>query len=218
VELEIQQVEAALDARPGMKAGRLRGLRASIEAALRSQPATVSLRVYLEDQRRRYESSEQPSHVVAHVFALIDGALERMQPASKETRVAHSKSEYKRLKTMGADVLPPTHAPDTKTLAELDAERTALERTWQPIETAPKGSWPDGPNDTRHPDYVKPPRLWLCLKDGESCVGYFDAYYAEGGNGYDGGSPWVEKFSGERVTPTYWMPLHAGPQARQEQE
>lgn len=78
---------------------------------------------------------------------------------------------------------------------------------WQPIETAPKGSWLSGPNDTRHQDYVEPPRLWLLLDDGEACVGYADAYYAEGGGSYDGGSFWVEKFSGERVTPTHWLPL-----------
>jgi len=88
---------------------------------------------------------------------------------------------------------------------------------WQPIETAPKGSWLTGPNDTRHPDYVKPPRLLLLLDDGEVCVGYADAYYtAERGSGYDGGSFWVEKFSGERVTPTHWMPLPEPPGPQRE--
>jgi hypothetical protein len=76
---------------------------------------------------------------------------------------------------------------------------------WQPIATAPVGSWPNGPNDTRDPAYVEPPKLWLALEDGLQCVGYFDAYYAEGGNGYDGQPPWVEQFSGERIRPTYWM-------------
>lgn len=80
-------------------------------------------------------------------------------------------------------------------------------REWQPIETAPKGSWPDGPQDTRDPAYVKPPHVWLLLQDGQRCVGYFDAYYAEGGNGYDGDPPWVEEFSGERVRPTHWTEL-----------
>jgi hypothetical protein len=82
---------------------------------------------------------------------------------------------------------------------------------WQPIETAPKGSWPDGPDDTRHPDYREPPRLLLALRDGELCVGYFDAYYAEGGNGYDGGPFWVECVSSERVRPTHWMLLPPAP-------
>ena len=82
-----------------------------------------------------------------------------------------------------------------------------MTHNWQPIETAPKGTWLSGPNDTRHADYVKPPRLWLLLDDGEPCVGYADAYYAQGGSGFDGGSFWVEKFSGERVRPVKWMPL-----------
>lgn len=76
---------------------------------------------------------------------------------------------------------------------------------WQDISTAPKGTWLDGPNDTRHPDYMEPPRLWLILQTGQRCVGYADAYYAEGGSGFDGGSYWVEEFSGERVYPTHWM-------------
>jgi hypothetical protein len=79
--------------------------------------------------------------------------------------------------------------------------------TWQPIDTAPKGSGWDGPQDVRHPDYIAPPHVWLTLVDGQRCVGYWDWYYAEGGNGYDGGSAWVEEFSGERVTPTHWMAL-----------
>jgi hypothetical protein len=88
-----------------------------------------------------------------------------------------------------------------------EAERPAPPQGWQPIETAPTGSWPNGPNDTRDPAYIEPPHLWLMLDDGEQCVGYFDAYYAEGGNGYDGNPPWVERFSSERVRPTHWMPL-----------
>lgn len=79
--------------------------------------------------------------------------------------------------------------------------------TWQPIETAPKGSWLDGPNRIDDPAYVEPPRIWLFLTDGQRCVGYADAYYAEGGSAFDGGSYWVEEFSSERVTPTHWMPL-----------
>lgn len=83
--------------------------------------------------------------------------------------------------------------------------------SWQPIETASTGSWPSGPEDTRDPAYVAPPRVWLLLEDERRCVGYFDAYYAEGGRGYDGDPPWVEEFSGERVRPMRWMPLPAAP-------
>jgi hypothetical protein len=104
---------------------------------------------------------------------------------------------------------------------ELDAllaSSAPLVEQWRPIETAPKGSWPDGPDDTRDPAYVAPPHLWLTLPDGQRCVGSFDAYYAEGGNGYDGDSPWVEEFSSERVRPTHWMPLPSPPVERQQTE
>lgn len=91
------------------------------------------------------------------------------------------------------------------------AEAASPVPPWQPIATAPKGSGEKGPQDTRHPDYVKPPLVWLLLDDDEPCVGYWDWYYAECGRGYDSGSAWVEKFSGERVRPTHWMPLPAPP-------
>lgn len=86
---------------------------------------------------------------------------------------------------------------------------------WQDISTAPKGSWEDGPTSMKDPAYVDPPHIWLELTDGHRCVGYADAYYAERGNGYDGGSFWVEEFSGERVTPVRWMPLPASVEALQ---
>ena len=82
---------------------------------------------------------------------------------------------------------------------------------WQPIENAPKGSWPDGPDDVTDSAYVAPPRLLLTLKDGLRCVGYFDAYYADGGEGHDGQPPWVDELSGERISPTHWMPLPEPP-------
>jgi len=94
----------------------------------------------------------------------------------------------------------------------LDCAIQALEaQQWRDITEAPKGTWLNGPNDTRHPDYVEPPKLWLLLKDGQRCVGYADAYYAEGGGGFDGGPYWVEQFSGERVTPVKWAAIPAPP-------
>lgn len=96
-------------------------------------------------------------------------------------------------------------------IARLAWEARGRAEDWQPIETAPKGSWLAGPNDMRHPDYVQPPHLWLLLLDKQRCVGSADAYYAEGGNGYDGDSYWVEEFSGERVRPTHWMALPPAP-------
>ncbi len=108
---------------------------------------------------------------------------------------------------------PPAPEPQVGVKLVEDVYRAPEPQDWQPIATAGKGSWLTGPNDTRHPDYVEPPRLWLLLEDGESCVGYADAYYAEGGSGYDGGSYWVEKFSSERVNPTHWMPLPAPPKS-----
>ena len=93
-------------------------------------------------------------------------------------------------------------------LATALAEQPSPEHAWQPILTAPTGSGPHGPDDTRHPDYVTPPAVLLTLSDGHCCVGYWDWYYAEGGTGDDGcSSAWVEQVSGERVTPTYWMLL-----------
>lgn len=101
---------------------------------------------------------------------------------------------------------PPLRAPaPDAALSGVPAEM----RGWQSIVTAPKGSWPDGPKDTTDPAYVEPPKLWLDLGDGLYCVGYFDAYYAEGGNGFDGAPPWVEQFSGERIRPHRWMTFDA---------
>lgn len=101
---------------------------------------------------------------------------------------------------------------DIRSYAAASSPPVDLSSLWQPIETATKGSWLEGPNNTRHPDYIKPPKLLLWTEDGPAC-GYADAYYAEGGSGYDGGSFWVETHSGERIRPTHWMPLPAPPRA-----
>ena len=91
----------------------------------------------------------------------------------------------------------------------IDASAAFLEaEAWRPIATAPKGSWLTGPNDTRDPAYVEPPSLLLFTDDG-ICVGYADAYYAEGGWGFNGDSFWVS--GGEQVTPTHWRPIPAPP-------
>jgi len=49
------------------------------------------------------------------------------------------------------------------------------------------------------------------------CMAYWDAYYAEGGSGYQGGDGWVIQNCGEEVRlhfsaePTHWQPLPACP-------
>ena len=85
---------------------------------------------------------------------------------------------------------------------------------WHPIETAEKGG---GAELVTDPAYVKPPTLLLAFDDGSVGVGYWDWYYAEGGNGYDG-TPWrawVEPVSGERyfTKPTHWMPVPPPPES-----
>jgi hypothetical protein len=81
---------------------------------------------------------------------------------------------------------------------------------WQPIETAPKGG---GAEMTTDPAWVDPPRILLQFDKGEISVGYWDWYYAEGGDGYDPRYlAWIEPISGERLDehvgkPTHWMPL-----------
>ena len=77
---------------------------------------------------------------------------------------------------------------------------------WKLIETAPKGSGANGPGDTRHPDYVKPPRLLLFV-DGRTEIGYYDWYYHDGyGMGaHERQTAWVH--SGDDVEPTHWAEL-----------
>lgn len=80
---------------------------------------------------------------------------------------------------------------------------------WRPIETAPKGGGADRVDD---PKWIAPPKILLYFPaEGAIEVGYWDWYYAEGGNGYEGCSAWC---CGEYQPaamgwdePTHWMPL-----------
>ena len=85
---------------------------------------------------------------------------------------------------------------------------------WLPIESAPRGSGEDGPSDTRHPDYVEPPRLLLWTSEGH-VVGYYDWYYHEGyGQGAEPGvSAWQTEI-GQAYNPTHWIPLPAAPEPK----
>ena len=89
---------------------------------------------------------------------------------------------------------------------------------WHLMDTAPRGSWPTGPDNVTEPAYIAPPRLLLLLDDGEQCVGRFDAYYAEGGDGFDGNPPWLEVVSGERIRPVAWTILPAPPKPKDKAE
>ena len=80
---------------------------------------------------------------------------------------------------------------------------------WRPIRSAPKGGGADLVTD---PAWVEPPKILLRFDNGEISVGYWDWYYAEGGNGYQGTEAWIEPISGELLALTYdnpieWMPL-----------
>ena len=83
---------------------------------------------------------------------------------------------------------------------------------WQPIETAPRGSGPDGPRDTRHPDYIEPPKVLLWTAEG-IVVGYYDWYYHEGyGRGWEPGvSAWRDHNGDQTYKASHWMPLPAPP-------
>ena len=85
---------------------------------------------------------------------------------------------------------------------------------WLPIETAPCGSGKDGPGDTRHADYVPPPKLLLSTAEG-MIVGYYDWYYHEGyGRGAEPGvSAWRGTDGAQTYGVTHWMPLPAPPQS-----
>lgn len=86
---------------------------------------------------------------------------------------------------------------------------------WQSIDTAPKGGGADG---VRDPAYVQPPRVLLYFPaEGLIEVGYWDWYYAEGGNGFEGCSAWVIGEYAPAATaygePSHWMPLPEPPNA-----
>lgn len=75
---------------------------------------------------------------------------------------------------------------------------------WQPIETAPKESAilvTFAAGDIR-----------ASMTSPGIMVAYWDAYYAEGGYGYHGGSGWTDAHSGAGChlhygEPTHWQPL-----------
>ena len=82
-------------------------------------------------------------------------------------------------------------------------------KDFKSMETAPKGSGPGAVDD---PKYIEPPKILLLFEGGEISVGFWDWYYAEGGNGYEGGEAWIEPISGEMLdshyyAPVGWMPL-----------
>jgi hypothetical protein len=83
---------------------------------------------------------------------------------------------------------------------------------WLPIETAPKGSGMDGPNNVKHPDYVAPPKLLLATPYGIT-VGNYDWYYHEGyGYGAEEGVPaWRNCADEPLYDVTHWMPLPPPP-------
>lgn len=66
---------------------------------------------------------------------------------------------------------------------------------WQPIETAPLQ---DG-NKVRE--------ILLLFGNGKVSVGYWDAYYAEGGVGCTHGVAWIEPVSGEQLRDHYDDPV-----------
>ena len=75
---------------------------------------------------------------------------------------------------------------------------------WQPMETAPKGG---GAEQVTDPNWVDPPRILLLFENKKVSVGYWDWYYAEGGNGYEGGEAWIEPISAERLDMYYDAPI-----------
>jgi hypothetical protein len=83
---------------------------------------------------------------------------------------------------------------------------------WRPIEAAPRGSGEDGPRDTRHPDYVAPPKLLLWTSEGP-VVGRYEWYYHPGyGAGADPNESVWRDHQGERTYDvTHWMPLPPSP-------
>lgn len=85
---------------------------------------------------------------------------------------------------------------------------------WSPMESAPKGSGLEVEFVT-DPAHIEAPKILLLFARGGISVGYWDWYYAPGGNGYEGGLAWIEPVSGERLdmyhdAPVGWQKLPAG--------
>ena len=84
---------------------------------------------------------------------------------------------------------------------------------WQPIETAPRGNGDDPSIKlVTDPRWIEPLMVLLLFRGGETAVGRWDWYYADGGSGRIDGCAWVEPTSGEVLSrhydpPTHWMPL-----------
>jgi len=80
------------------------------------------------------------------------------------------------------------------------------------METAPKGG---GAELVTDPNWVATPKI-LLLFDGDVSVGYWDWYYADGGNGCTNGAAWIEPLSGDLLSlhydsPEAWQPLPSPP-------
>ena len=91
------------------------------------------------------------------------------------------------------------------TMSEIRIGQTVAD--WQPIETAPKGTW-GSVMYTNDPRYVEPPTLLLLLEDGKQCCGYADYFYVSED------SYWCEAVSGELVVPTHWAFQPPPPEVR----
>jgi hypothetical protein len=82
--------------------------------------------------------------------------------------------------------------------------------TWNEINTAPKGGGAELATD---PNWVNPPVVILLYGDNIE-IGYWDWYYAKGGNGYiEGQKAWVRESDGRTLSDHYeegpiaWMPI-----------
>jgi hypothetical protein len=95
----------------------------------------------------------------------------------------------------------------SKDYADLLKDYRALREVvqqWMPVSEAPKGG---GAELVTDPEYIKPPKILLLFNGDVASVGYWDAYYAEDGRGYEGGEAWIEPISGERLDLNYGVPI-----------